>query len=142
MFESLKKWLYSTEQSNKLFNHPEDEKLHIALACLLYHIISADQHSSNKEKQLFSSILSHEFDLTQAQVKALYEKAQTLKSELKTDLHTISEYLKESPSKRMAFMNKLNQLIMLDGVKSNEISIFYDAMRELFPYTNDKGQSF
>ena len=49
------------------------------------------------------------------------------------DLQTVSEYLKQSPGLRMNFMNKLNQLVDIDGVKDGELDIFYDALQLVFP---------
>jgi uncharacterized tellurite resistance protein B-like protein len=49
MFDSLKHWFDSLKEESKLFEHREDEILHSALASVLYHVISADQHVDSKE---------------------------------------------------------------------------------------------
>lgn len=133
MFESLKHWFENLQKESKLFDHPEAELIHVALASLLYRIISADEFESAKEKQKFKLILSEEFDLTDIQISELFDRAKNLKSDLKTDLDTIQEYLKKKPSLRMSLMNKLNQLICIDGVRTNEIEIFYNTMKVIFP---------
>jgi uncharacterized tellurite resistance protein B-like protein len=51
MFESLTHWFNSLKNESKLFDHPEDEILHSALASVLYHVISADQHVDAREKR-------------------------------------------------------------------------------------------
>lgn len=133
MFDSLKHWFESLDEKSKLFNHPDEEAIHIALASVLYHIISADDLASEKEKHKFALIMRNEFDLTEQQISNLYHHVKTLKSDLIADLETINEYLKSNPYLRMTLMNKLNQVIATDGVKSNELEIFYEAMKVFFP---------
>ena len=142
MFESLKSWFDSLETEGKLFNHPDEEAIHVAVASLLYHIINADDLESAKEKHKFTVIMSEEFGLTDKQISTLYRYVKTLKSDLTTDLNTVNEYLKDNPNLRMALMNKLNQLIGVDGVKSNELQIFYDAIKVIFPDLVDEDSTF
>jgi len=133
MFESLKHWFDSLGKESKLFNHPDDEAIHIALASLLHHIISADNLESNREKQKFVSILKEEFDLNDAQIEHLYEHTKTTSTDLRSDLQTINEYLKSNPKIRMHFMEKINQLIDIDKVKESELDMFYETMHVVFP---------
>ena len=133
MFESLKHWFDSLGKESKLFNHPDDEAIHIALASLLHHIISADNLESEKEIHKFSSILKQEFDLNDEQIKHLYQHTKATSSDLQSDLRTINEYLKDNPKLRMHFMEKINQLIDIDQVKESELDVFYETMRVVFP---------
>ena len=142
MFESFKKWFESYDGEASQFNHTEDDTIHVALASLLYHIISADDLASDKEKHKFSSILHEEFNLSEKQVAHLYSFVTTLETDIRTDLNTVNLYLKDNPHLRMTFMSKLNQLIAVDGVKSNELGIFYDAMRVIFPEVAEKSDQF
>ena len=133
MFESLKHWFDSLGKESKLFNHPDDEAVHIALASLLHHIISADNLESDKEKQKFSLILKEEFDLNDDQINHLYQHTKSTSSDLTSDLQTINEHLKDNPRLRMRFMEKINQLIDIDHVKQSELDVFYETMRFVFP---------
>jgi uncharacterized tellurite resistance protein B-like protein len=133
MFESLKHWFENLPHADHLFEHPEAEQIHVALASVLYHVIAADQLESSNEKKKFQEILANEFDMTGDQISTLYGYVKTLKSDLKTDLKTVEEYLKHNPALRMTFMVKLNQLICVDGTKNDEIEIFYEAMKVIFP---------
>ncbi|MBT3206221.1 MAG: hypothetical protein HOM14_02300 [Gammaproteobacteria bacterium] len=133
MFESLTHWFESLGKESKLFNDPEDEVLHGALASVLYHIISADKHVIEKEKHKFSSILKQEFDLDDDQVDHLYLAAKSSTSDPHSDLETVNQHLKKNPQLRMNFMKKLNQLIDLDGVQDSELDIFYEALNLVFP---------
>ena len=136
MFESLKHWLESltaNTTAESLFNHPDDEAIHVALASLLYHIIAVDKHESKKEKHRFSTILQTEFKLNEDQIAALYSYVKTLKTDVRTDLNTVNHYLKDKPVMRMNLMMKLNRLMSLDGINSKELEIFYDAMHVFFP---------
>lgn len=142
MFESLHHWLESLDEKSSLFEHPDAEIIHVALASLLYHIMSVDGQVSDREKHKFALILENEFDLTAEQVTRLYTYVKTLKSDLTTDLKTINQHLKHSPHLRMLLMSKLNQLIAVDGVKNDELNIFYDAMRVIFPEVAEQDNTF
>jgi len=133
MFESLKHWLETLDGESQLFEHPDSEVIHIALASILYHIISSDNVESNSEKQEFKLILANEFQLSDQQIMALYGYVKTLKSDLKSDLLTVNDYLKDNPNLRMMLMRKLNQLIAVNGVSNEELDIFYEAMKVIFP---------
>ncbi len=133
MFESLTHWFDSLEKQSKLFNNPEEEALHSALASVLYHIISADKQVVDKEKHKFATILKQEFDLNSEQISHLYQAAKSSTSDPHADLQTVNHYLKQNPVLRMEFMNKLNQLIDIDGVQDRELDIFYAALHLVFP---------
>ncbi|MCK5662918.1 MAG: TerB family tellurite resistance protein [Thiotrichaceae bacterium] len=138
MFESLTHWFESLEKESKLFNDPEDEALHSALASVLYHMISTDNHVADKEKHKFVSILKQEFDLEDDQVNHLYLAAKSSTSDPHTDLETVNQHLKKNPLLRMNFMKKLNQLMDLDGVQGGELDIFYEALQLIFPDLKQK----
>lgn len=142
MLESFKKWFESFDGEASQFKHTEDETVHVALASLLYHIISIDDLASDREKHKFSSILHEEFNITDEQAVHLYSFVKTLNTDLRSDLNTVNLYLKENPHLRMTFMSKLNQLIAIDGVKTSELEIFYDAMRVIFPEVAEKNTQF
>ena len=138
MFESLNHWFDSLDNESKLFNNPEDEALHSALAAVLYHVISADKSVVSREKHMFATILKHEFNLDDEQISHLYQAAKSSTSELHSDLQTISYHLKKNPILRMNFMDKLNQLVDIDGVKDRELDIFYEALHLVFPEVKQK----
>ncbi len=133
MFNSLNHWLATLDNESNLFEHPESEAIHVALASLLYHIIDADHIENASEVDKFNEIMANEFSLSDQQISLLYAQVKNLKSDLKSDLLTVNTYLKENPNLRMTFMSKLNQLIDVDGVDDNEIDIFYQAMGVIFP---------
>ena len=126
MFKSLR-------EESKLFDHPEDEAIHLALAAVLYNIISADNSESSKELEKFSLILQQEFDLDEKQVDHLYQSVKASTSGISADLETINRYLKDNPMIRMKFMDKLNQLVGIDGTLDVELNIFNEALHVIFP---------
>jgi uncharacterized tellurite resistance protein B-like protein len=138
MFESLTHWFDSLEKESKLFNDPEDEALHSALASVLYHIIDADKQVVSREKHKFATILKHEFDLNDEQIGHLYQAAKSSTSNPHADLQTVNHYLKQNPALRMNFMDKLNQLVDIDGVQDCELDIFYEALHLVFPEIKQK----
>ena len=138
MFESLKHWFDSMEKGSKLFNNLENEALHSALASVLFHIISADKQVVSKEKEKFAAILRQEFDLDEEQIEHLYQAAKSSTSDPYTDLQMVNHYLKLNPVLRMNFMNKLNQLVDINGVQDCELDVFYEVLHQVFPEIKQK----
>ena len=137
MFDSLKLWFASINEGWKLFNHPDDEMLHSALASVLYHVISADAHVIGKEKNKFEAILKKEFELNDEQIEHLYQAAKTSASDIHSDLHTINLHLKKIPLVRMNFMQQIVQLADADGLKKENLDVFYETLHEIFPEVKD-----
>ena len=140
MFDSIKHWFDSLKEESLLFDHADDEILHSALASVLYHVISADEHVDARKKHEFERLLKQEFALDDAQVEHLYRAAKASTSEVRGDLHTINFYLKHNPAVRMTFMRKLLQLIDIEGVYPQELDIFFAALHEVFPEVKAIGQ--
>ena len=137
MFESIKHWLDTLEQQGCLFDHPEDPGLQAALASVLYHVISADQHLDTRKKHEFKRMLGQSLGLDDAQTEALYHAASASSGDLHGDLHTINFFLKRNPVARLDFMRRLMQLIDVEGVDSREMDIFFEALHEFFPEIRD-----
>lgn len=133
MFESVKHWFDSLEKQSHLFDDPQDGALQVALASVLYHMVSADDQVAGREKREFSTILRQEFGLADEQVDHLFETAKSSTKNLLDDLHTVNGHLKKNPAVRMAFMKKLNHLMDVDGVKDRELDIFYETLNLVFP---------
>jgi uncharacterized tellurite resistance protein B-like protein len=142
MFESIKHWFEAMNEHSELFDHKDEEAVHIALASLLYHIISVDNLQSDKEKHLFREILVDEFNLTERQIVTLYDHVKTLKTDFHQDLKTISEHLTNNPQLRKSFMEKLIHLMSIDGVTDKELTIFNDAIKVVFPELKGSGEGF
>ena len=140
MFDSIKHWFDSLKQESLLFEHADDEILHSALASVLYHIISADEHVDARKKHEFNRILKREFDLDDKQVEHLYRAAKASTADVHGDLHTINFHLKHNPAVRMTFMRKLLQLIDIEGVYPQEMDIFFEALHEVFPEVKEIGR--
>jgi uncharacterized tellurite resistance protein B-like protein len=138
MFDSITHWFDSLGPQGRLFNHPDDELLHSALASVLYHVISAD-HVDARKKHEFRRILQQEFELDDDQVEHLYHAARSSAADVHSDLHTLNFYLKRNPMVRMTFMRKLLQLVDIEGVHSGELDVFYAALHEVFPEVKETG---
>ncbi len=133
MFESLRHWFASLEGESKLFDHPDSELLHVALASVLYHLIAAGQVSGDRERREFERILGRELDLDREQVDHLYAAARGSTADLREDLHTVDYFLKANPQVRLRFLQMLLQLIDLHGVERAELDVFYEVLHEVFP---------
>jgi len=141
MFESLRHWIESINDESKLFRDVEDEVLHSALASLLYHFISLDEHHSAREKHEFDRLMKQEFGLGQEQIDHLYQTAKVASGDLHDDFQTINSHLKDNPVARAHFMQKLLQLIDIHGVHSEELNLFYETLHEVFPELKDVGNN-
>lgn len=137
MFDSIKHWFDTLEQQGRLFEHPEDHGLQAALASVLYHVISADQHLDARKKHEFERVLKQELQLDDDRAEHLYLAARDSSGDLHADLHTVNFYLKRNPMVRLEFMRKLLQLIDVEGTDPRELEIFYQALHEVFPEVKD-----
>ena len=133
MFESIKHWFESLDKSSSLFDHADDESIHLALASVLYHVIQADHQESRRERNAFRKILKKEFALNDDQAEYLHTAVESANSNFEEDLQTINTYLKDKPLVKMAFMEKLIRLISVDGVMDDELDDFYQALHVVFP---------
>ena len=133
MFESIKHWLESLDNKNSLFDHSDDESIHLALASVLYHVIQVDHRESRKELSEFSKVLRQEFALSDEQINYLHTAVESANSNFEEDLRTINEYLKDKPMVKMSFMQKLIKLISIDGVLDDELDDFNQALHVIFP---------
>ena len=140
MFTSIKHWFDSLKEESLLFEHADDEILHSALASVLYHVISADEHVDARKKREFDRILKQEFDLGDEQIEHLYRAAKASAADIRGDLHTIHFYLKRNPAVRMTFMRKILRLIDIEGVYPQEMDIFFEALHEVFPEVKEIGR--
>lgn len=133
MFESIKHWFQSVNNDNHLFNHAEDESVHLALASVLHHTINANHHESRKEIAEFKELLKSEFDLSDEQADYLHQAVESANSDFEKDLQTINEHFKSNPMIKKQFMEKLIHLISIDGVLEDEMNDFYQALHVIFP---------
>jgi uncharacterized tellurite resistance protein B-like protein len=133
MFESVKHWFKSIDDKNHLFDHADDESVHLALASVLYHIINAGHHESRKEVREFRQLLKEELRLNDEQANYLHTAVESANGNFEDDLKTINEHLKQKPMVKLIFMQKLIQLISINGVLDDELSDFYRALHVIFP---------
>ena len=139
MFDSLKHRFDSLKEEGRLFEHADDESLHVALASVLYHVIAADDRVDSKERHAFDRVLKQDFDLDQEQVDHLYRAAKSSASDVHADLHTINFYLKNNPTVRMRFMQQLLQIVDVHGAHEGELQVFFEALHEVFPEVKEIG---
>jgi uncharacterized tellurite resistance protein B-like protein len=137
MFDSIKHWFDTLEQQGRLFDHPEDHGLRAALASVLFHVISADNHLDARKKHEFKRILKQELQLDDDTAEHLYQAARGSSGDLHADLHTVNFYLKPRPLVRLEFMRKLLQLIDVEGTDPRELEVFFEALHEVFPEVKD-----
>jgi uncharacterized tellurite resistance protein B-like protein len=139
MFESLKDWMESIEDESRLFLNADDEKLHSALAALVYHFVAADGRHSGREKREFERLMKQEFDLGDDQVSHLWQAAKSASGNLNDDLVTIRSHFKANPAARVNFMQMLLRIINIHGVRPAELDLFFATLHEVFPEVQETG---
>jgi hypothetical protein len=137
MFDSIKHWFESLEQQGRMFDHPENEALHAALASVFIHALDAGDHPDARKKREFGRIMKQELGLDDRQIEHLYGAARGSSGEVRDDLHTVNQYLNQSPMVRLEFMRRLMQLIDVEGIEQEEMKVFFDALHEFFPEVKD-----
>jgi uncharacterized tellurite resistance protein B-like protein len=133
MFDSIKHWFESLEQRGRMFEHPENEALHVALASVFFHAVDAGEHPDARKKREFGRLLKQELGVDDDEVERLYRVARDATGSLRDDLHTVNHYLNQNQMVRLEFMRKLMQLIDVEGVEPQEMEIFFEALHEFFP---------
>ena len=125
-----------------MFDHTDDESVHLALASVLYHIINAGHHESRKEVREFRQLLKEELKLNDEQANYLHTAVESANSNFVDDLKIINEHLKQKPMVKLIFMQKLIQLISfcmnIDGILDDELSEFYDVLHVIFPEIRER----
>lgn len=139
MFESLKDWMESIEDESRLFRDADDEKLHSALAALVYHFVAADGRHGGREKHEFERLMQREFDLDDDQVTHLWQAAKSASGNLHEDLVIIRSHLKANPAARVNFMQMLLRIINIHGVRPAELDLFFATLHEVFPEVRQTG---
>jgi len=140
MFKSLRQWMESIPGESELFDDPNDELLHTALASLLYHLIAADKHHGGREKHEFDRLLRQELGLGEDQVDHLYQAAKSSNGDLDDDLGVIDAHLRDNPIIRLQFLQKLLQLVSIHGAHSAELDLFFETVHRVFPDLGNVGQ--
>ena len=133
MFDSIKHWFQSANNQTHLFDHGDDESIHLALASVLYHIINKSHRESDREVANFRDILMSEFNLSEEQADYLHQAAESATSDFEQDLEIIKQHLVDNPMIKKQFMEKLIYLISIDGVLDDELDDFYKALHVIFP---------
>ncbi len=121
-------------QCSRAGRFDENEEFNrIALASLLFHVIKADGAETDKEKRKFQQIMKEQFDLQPEAIADLYRRVKASESDLTADRTTLRDRLKDAPQVRRSLMNTLNSMINIDGVSPQELEVFEQAMRVMFP---------
>jgi hypothetical protein len=60
-----------------------------------------------------------------------YDKEKNIN--LDSYIKVIQTYSKDKPVLKMQFMDKLNKLIISDGIQNNELPLFYETLKVAFP---------
>lgn len=116
-----------------MFEHPENEALHAALASVFFHALDAGPHPDARKKREFGRLLKLELGVEDEEVEHLYRVAREATGNLRDDLHTVNLYLNRNQLVRLEFMRKLMQLIDVEGVEPQEMEVFFEALHEFFP---------
>lgn len=116
MFELLKKFVtdLSDAEEPETFIH---DKMQLAEAVLMYHVIAVDGVIRDEEKQRMSEVLSAQFNLSQEEANNLAFDAKTAEQEA-IDLYRFTSILKRAlpEEERIKIIEHLWEMVFADGV--------------------------
>jgi len=116
MFDILKKFVsdLSASEEPETFIH---DKIQLAEAALMYHVIAVDGVIHDEERQRMAEILSSQFNLDDDEVANLSIEAKTAEQEA-VDLYKFTSVLKRalSEEERIKIIEHLWEMVFADGV--------------------------
>lgn len=137
MFENIRRWLHEMAAKKHLFSGDDNPLLRTSIAALLYHVIISDNEEDSRERKLFARFFSEEFGLSEDNAAELYREAKRMNQDYTTCLQVIKAELKDNALEKKEVMEYINKIITIKGVKEEEIQLFEEAKRILFPETID-----
>jgi len=133
MFENIRHWLHEMAARKHLFSEDDNPLLRTSIAVLLCHVIKTDNEADSRDRKLFIRFFDEEFGLSEEQATELYREAKRLHQDYSTCLQVISAELKDNAIEKKEVMEYINRIIDLHGVTDEEIQLFEEAKRVLFP---------
>jgi len=109
------------------------QQLKESFATLLVYGIKADNHISEKEKELFCSLMEEHCDIEYAESVAFLAQSNPTPEDIEKHTKIINEFSKNNPMQKMHILECLNHIIYSDGIEMNEYNVFERLKRELFP---------
>ncbi len=116
MFDIIKKFVSDLSDSDEpeTFIH---DKMQLAEAALMYHVIAVDGVIRDEEKAKMAELLSEQFDLSEEETKSLTIEAKTAEQEA-IDLYKFTSILKRALKEedRIKIIEHLWEMVFADGV--------------------------
>lgn len=116
MFDIIKKFVSDLSASDEpeTFIH---DKMQLAEAALMYHVIAVDGVIRDEEKTKMAELLSEQFDLSEEETKSLTIEAKTAEQEA-IDLYKFTSILKRALKEedRIKIIEHLWEMVFADGV--------------------------
>jgi uncharacterized tellurite resistance protein B-like protein len=135
MFDNIRHWLHEMATKKHLFSENDNPLLRTSIAALLYHVIISGNEEDSRERKLFTRFFDEEFGLSEDKAAELYREAKRMNQDYTTCLQVINAELKDNTIEKKEVMEYINKIITLGGVKEEEIQLFEEAKRILFPDT-------
>ncbi len=116
MFDIIKKFVADLSEAEE----PEifiNDKLQLAEAALMYHVIAVDGVIRDEEKTRMAELLSQQFDLSEEETKKLADDAKIAEHEA-IDLYKFTSVLKRAlnEEERIKIIEHLWEMVFADGV--------------------------
>jgi len=135
MFDNIRHWLHEMATKKHLFSEDDNPLLRTSIAALLYHVIISGNEEDIREWKLFTRFFDEEVVLSEDKAAELYSEAKRMNQDYTTCLQVINAELKDNTIEKKEVMEYINKIIALSGVKEEEIQLFEEAKRILFPNT-------
>lgn len=116
MLDILKKFVSDLSASDEPQSFMHD-KMQLAEAALMYHVMAVDGVIKDSEKQRMAELLSQQFELEESEIKSLTVEAKTAEHEA-IDLYKFTSVLKRAltEEERITIIEHLWEMVFADGI--------------------------
>ena len=109
------------------------ERLRESFATLLVYGIKADNVISEREKEIFCSLMEEHCDVEYHESIEFLLNSNPTQEDIEKHTQIINDFLEDNPMQKMHILECLNHIIYSDGIASNEYNVFEKLRDRLFP---------
>lgn len=130
MIKELKDW-FKHHQVNDKYNR-DDTTLQKAFAIVINHVIKANNVETTGERKQFTAFFKYAFDLDDARIRELHDKASQFDSEFEAYLDVLKDELKDAPAIKLRLMQTIDNVLQSGTFDSRELEAFEQVRKALY----------
>lgn len=112
------------KDESTIFESDQTQKIEIAMAILLSHVIMADGKVTMQESENIKQFYAKEFGLSSSQTHKIFREIEDNMNEIGESIDAIKEALKNDPASLAEILKHMNNLILCDGCVDREYALF------------------